>query len=328
MRRWLLRGSTALAFSVAAVAAFAQRSDVTLGSLASDAGATNDVGNLTLGVDVLLAKLNREEQATLREQHATRDQLAVTRGRLVLRGRSYVRRARAGLLPAGLGFDALVEHSTQLQRLYQALQRDISSERQLLQNIAALERRLETLRERRAPLLEQQRATSQLSAAIGSAHDRALAFERAFSQSQGSGHTAIYGANVGPDDPTELRRGFAGLNGRLPFPLPGRTEIRVADRKAGDGPGLEMRAPAGTPVRAVFGGRVAFADEYADYGKSVIVDHGDGYFTVSAHLGEIDVAVGDDVGTGARLGSVRGEILYFEIRSGTQSLDPAEWFGI
>jgi septal ring factor EnvC (AmiA/AmiB activator) len=82
----------------------------------------------------------------------------------------------------------------------------------------------------------------------------------------------------------------------------------------------------------VHAGRIAFGDLYADYGKTVIVDHGDQHYSVSAGLDEIEVRVGDDVTTGTRLGTVgdngRGPVLYFEIRIGSENVDPAEWFGI
>ena len=104
-------------------------------------------------------------------------------------------------------------------------------------------------------------------------------------------HTAVYGApSNGLAAPSA---GFAALKGSLPFPLSGRSEIRAA-RRNGSGPGLTMRAPGGSAVRAVFAGRVAFADAYADYATRVI-DHGGGYYTVSANLAEIQVKAGDDV---------------------------------
>jgi septal ring factor EnvC (AmiA/AmiB activator) len=103
-----------------------------------------------------------------------------------------------------------------------------------------------------------------------------------------------------------------------------------------------MRAPAGSAVRAVFPGRVAFADSYADYGRTVILDHGGGYYTVSANLGELEVKVGEDVKGGARIATLSGagsgprdprdrstgSRLYFEVRIGQETADPAEWFGI
>src|SRR5262249_14415956 len=144
-------------------------------------------------------------------------------------------------------------------------------------------------------------------------------------------HTAVYGAS-GPSDPTLTVDGMAALRGRLPFPLAGRSEIQRARRASSDGPGLEMRAPRGTPVRSVFAGRVAFADTYADYGRTVIIDHGRRHYTVSANLDTIDVEVGDEIAAGARLGSVgdsgNGSRLYFEIRVGKDTVNPEEWFGI
>jgi septal ring factor EnvC (AmiA/AmiB activator) len=93
-----------------------------------------------------------------------------------------------------------------------------------------------------------------------------------------------------------------------------------------------MVAPFGTPVRAVHPGRVAFADRYPAYGNTVILDHGDGYFTVSANLDVLAVATGQEVELGARLGTVgatpHGPALYFELRRHSQVLEPAEWFGI
>ena len=76
---------------------------------------------------------------------------------------------------------------------------------------------------------------------------------------------------------------------------------------------------------------VRFAGWFRGYGKIVIVDHGDTFFTVFGHLGEIGVAVGDPVRRGDRLGSagdtgsLAGPRLYFEIRRGGQALDPAPW---
>ena len=156
------------------------------------------------------------------------------------------------------------------------------------------------------------------------------AFERAFLGGSFDDHTAVYGAS--PNGLSAAASGFASLKGQLPFPLAGRSEIRGSRRAGSNGPGFEMRAPAGSAVRAVFLGRVAFADTYADYGLTVIIDHGAGYYTVSANLREIEVKVGDDVKGGERIATVgggsAGSMLYFEVRVGQETADPAEWFGI
>ena len=95
--------------------------------------------------------------------------------------------------------------------------------------------------------------------------------------------------------------------------------------------GVEYQAPHGAPVRAVANGRVRFADWFRGFGRLVILDHGDGYFSVSGHLSEMAVEVGDLVGPGDVIGAVgdtgslSGPRLYFEIRHGSVPLDPRDW---
>jgi murein hydrolase activator len=136
---------------------------------------------------------------------------------------------------------------------------------------------------------------------------------------------------AGPD-------GFRGLKGRLPFPIAGRAEVRTVRRSGASGPGLEMVAPVGTPVRAVFAGRVAFADRYDPFGQIVILDHGDHYYTLMGDLAGIEVRVGDDLSSGAKVGTVgrasgddqkkAGSALYFEVRHGSSTIDPGPWLGL
>ncbi len=126
---------------------------------------------------------------------------------------------------------------------------------------------------------------------------------------------------------------FAASAGRLLFPVAGRAEVRRVYREGAEGPGVEITVPLGSPVRATFPGRVAFADRYGSYGPIVIVDHGDHYYTVSAGLGRVDVHVGDEVTPGTVLGTVgedpgRGPLLYFEVRHGGETQDPVPWLGM
>lgn len=132
-------------------------------------------------------------------------------------------------------------------------------------------------------------------------------------------------------------RRFEASRGRLARPVKG--EVRGRFGKVLDDEyltetfrnGIEIAASPGDSVRAVARGQVRYAGWFRGYGKIVIVDHGGGYFTVSGHLSDIFVAVGDVVDEGDTLGSVgdtgslRGAGLYFEMRSGAQPLDPADW---
>ncbi len=125
---------------------------------------------------------------------------------------------------------------------------------------------------------------------------------------------------------------FAESAGRLLFPVAGRAEVRRAFREGAEGPGIEISVALGTPARAVFPGRVAFADRYGAYGMIVIVDHGDHYYSVCANLARIDVRVGQELSTGDLVGSAgddgRGPMVYFEVRHAGETVDPVPWLGL
>ena len=112
----------------------------------------------------------------------------------------------------------------------------------------------------------------------------------------------------------------------------GKADVRAAHREGTDGPGIEILAQTGSIVRAVYAGKVAFADRYGAYGRIVILDHGEHYYSVSGNLGSIDVKIGDDVGAGERVGTVgesdSGGMLYFEIRHGSAATAPQPWLGL
>ena len=130
---------------------------------------------------------------------------------------------------------------------------------------------------------------------------------------------------------------FASLRGRLPLPVEGSLvegfgrSVDADYRTESFSKGIRFEAPLGRPVRAVASGRVRYAGWFRGYGRLVVLDHGDDYFTVSGHLSELEVEVGDAVSGGAPVGrvgdtgSLVGPRLYFEIRRGGQPLDPAVW---
>ena len=329
----LLLAASAVAFGADAPQADDQTDPSEVAEPATAAGSAPAVQRDLGGeAEKRLSELERQTQAGKAELERLGKETDSAHARTVTRGRVYVRLAKAGLLPVGGGFSALVEHAVQLERLRNAIGRDLKLERELSVRRVALGRTLLDLETRRSTLAGEVRAMSAAQSALLSEQDRANAFARAFAGGVGSSHTAVYGAGVGPADSAPASGGFGSLKGRLPFPITGRSEIRSAQRAGSEGPGLEMFAPAGSVVRAVQAGRVAFADSYAAYGRTVILDHGGGYYTVSANLGSIDVKVGDDLPSGTRLGTVGNTDgnprLYFELRFGTNTLPPTDWFGI
>jgi len=92
--------------------------------------------------------------------------------------------------------------------------------------------------------------------------------------------------------------------------------------------GADYAAPAGEPVRSVAPGQVAFTGEHFFAGRSVFVDHGDGLISMYLHLSRIDVAVGESVRQGQRLGAVgssgraTGPHLHFGVRWHGARVDP------
>ena len=95
--------------------------------------------------------------------------------------------------------------------------------------------------------------------------------------------------------------------------------------------GIALAVPAGTPVRAVYAGRSVYAQWLAEYGNLVILDHGDGVFTLYAWLQSVAVAPGSFVPVGATVGLAgtgpgREEAgLYFEVRDHQKANDPVAW---
>lgn len=91
--------------------------------------------------------------------------------------------------------------------------------------------------------------------------------------------------------------------------------------------GIDISAPAGTPIHAAASGTIIFAGWMGGYGNMVIIDHGGGIATAYAHMSSIWMS-GGSVGQGASIGGVgttgssTGNHLHFEVRVNGQAVDP------
>ena len=96
--------------------------------------------------------------------------------------------------------------------------------------------------------------------------------------------------------------------------------------------GIGIKVKKGEPVRAVFKGTVVFSSWFKGYGNMVIIDHGNNYHTVYAHLEEVFKTTGDLVKTGEVIATVgdtglNSEMtLHFEIRHHGKPQNPLHWF--
>ena len=134
--------------------------------------------------------------------------------------------------------------------------------------------------------------------------------------------------------PTDSKSAFSQLRGKLTWPVNGRLLASFGQTRAGGvkWDGVLVSGTQGAPVRAVYHGRVVYADWLSGLGLLTIIDHGDGYLSLYGHnerlykeVGE-RVTAGDTIATVGDSGGRAAPALYFEIRRAGRPIDPKPWF--
>jgi murein hydrolase activator len=125
--------------------------------------------------------------------------------------------------------------------------------------------------------------------------------------------------------------------GRLDWPVEGAIVYRFGRDTLPSGGiirwnGIGIAANTGTPVNAVESGKVRLVGQFGTYGLTVVLEHGNGYYSVYSHLESAEVQLSASVARGQTIGTVGGESsdygphLHFEIRGENQvALNPVEW---
>lgn len=130
---------------------------------------------------------------------------------------------------------------------------------------------------------------------------------------------------------------FSSLRGLLKMPVQGKIINFFGPQKNARfdvtvfRSGIDIRADSGAVIQAVYAGRVMYADWFKGYGNLIIIDHGDSYYTVYAHLETLLKKTGETVNTGEDIATVGDTalmaepVLHFEVRHHGTPLDPLEW---
>jgi septal ring factor EnvC (AmiA/AmiB activator) len=238
-------------------------------------------------------------------------------------------------------------HATRVLRFIakhdQALQQDYL---QRLQELDRLEADLKQRREQQARLVALLRTRrdsvaadrqSRLSLVESLRRDRSLGELTVREESAAKQELGDTIDRLPPAHRSSASESFAQNRGKLPWPATGRVDVRFGqqvERAWGSVTahnGIDIRAAAAAPVRAVAAGRVVFADWLKGYGQLVIIDHGEHFHSLVAHLAKTAVRAGDEVSAGQQIGTVgdtgstRGTVLYFEIRDHGRPVDPSAW---
>jgi murein hydrolase activator len=126
------------------------------------------------------------------------------------------------------------------------------------------------------------------------------------------------------------------FRGALPWPATGIVTGRFGRQSLGrfgtmiSRNGIEVSLAEGQVIRSVHEGTVVYAEPFTGYGNLVILDHGDGEYSLYGYLSTMYVARGDPlearepIGTSGRSPS-GNPALYFELRVDDKPVDPLQW---
>lgn len=134
-----------------------------------------------------------------------------------------------------------------------------------------------------------------------------------------------------------LRPSIFEQKGQLPAPVTGpviqefglltdeKYKIQLSHK------GWRYSVSKGTPVNSIFDGTVLYADQVNGYGQTLVIDHGDHYYSVYSHLGRIKVKAGDAIKKSQAIAEAGAATrrnrdgVYFEIRHFSEPENPSGW---
>lgn len=190
-------------------------------------------------------------------------------------------------------------------------------------------RKLSVAQRRRTAVLKRIRSEKKLElAALASLKQAARKLDGAME--------ALPPSRVQPSADTETKP-FKAYKGLLRWPVKGKiisffgpyrdNTYQVMNFRSG----IDIQTERGEPIRSISAGLTIYANWFKGFGNMIIIDHGDHYYTVFAHLEEVFKVKGDRVEKGEVIatvgdsGSLMGPALHFEVRHHGKPVDPLKW---
>ncbi|MGB7445252.1 MAG: peptidoglycan DD-metalloendopeptidase family protein, partial [Coleofasciculaceae cyanobacterium] len=137
------------------------------------------------------------------------------------------------------------------------------------------------------------------------------------------------------DYPISAEEPISQLRGKLTWPVSGTLVTSFGQARGVSkvrSKGVVLATAAGSEVRSIYHGRIAYADWLPGLGLLVIIDHGDGLLSLYGYNETLQKSVGDWISPGeviATVGNSGGQAqpaLYFELRRGKEAVNPRPWF--
>jgi len=292
----------------------------------------------------LQGKISSQQEAVAlaRRQQATLEDRVKERLRVLYKGgdTQLVKVLFSAQTPAAMAEDyhylqRMVRHDRQLLEEYRL---QVQNTRKELQQLAALKTRqqqaLNERKNRESDLLQAQKDRRKLLAKVRQ-DEEALAVLLHELEERAARLTELV-RRLKEDKTSSRGHGtrFSRQRGRLAWPVRGPVRVGFGTGRHPelgtryDSHGIEIGVKGTKPIHSVWDGAVIFAKPFRGYGNLLIIDHGDGYYTLYAQASRLLRKVGDRVERGetiAMSGFDGADVVYFEIRKGGTPLDPLRW---
>lgn len=305
-------------------------------------------------LDVMIERLNSQEELLVikkRDLKLAEKKIIQVREHLEKRLRSYYLMGKTGILNVTFStrtlpdlmlfndsfktlldydkkiFDEYRESIKQLTLARDAHEKESILLTQFIANAVAQQQELDTLLDEKRELLEKVKTQKIL-------HEQAV---KELKKAEAELKTTL--ANLQKKRASTLK-GFVLNKGKMSAPVPGKVLVHFSKSKEntgleiGQSQGITIDAANGAAIRAIFAGRIIFSGYRKGFGNMVIIDHGLGYYSITARMEKIllqegsDVEDGDVIGTAGDIATLFEKGVYFEIRKDTTPLDPLEWISL